>query len=114
MYSMQVTKRDGSLEDVSFDKVLTRIRKSAETLEVDPVLISQRVVSRIYQGVRTSELDDLAANLAISLATTNPDYGILAARIAISNHQKNTPTTWLAAVETIAAIPKHNLSSYLS
>lgn len=110
MYSMQVTKRDGSLEDVSFDKVLTRIRKAAETLEVDPVLISQRVVSRIYQGVRTSELDELTANLAISLATTNPDYATLAARIAISNHQKNTPTTWLAAVDILAAAQKHNLS----
>ena len=78
MISMQVTKRDGTLEEVSFDKVLTRIRKASESLGVDPVLIAQRVVSRIYQGVRTSELDELTANLAISLATTNPDYGILA------------------------------------
>lgn len=107
---MQVTKRDGSLEDVSFDKVLTRIRKAADGLEVDPVLISQRVVSRIYQGVHTSELDELAANLSISLATTNPDYGTLAARLAISNHQKNTPSTLLEAVELLASHPKNNLN----
>lgn len=112
---MQVTKRNGNLEDVSFDKVLTRIRKASDNLEVDPVLISQRVISRIYQGVRTSDLDELAANLAISLATTNPDYGTLASRLAISNHQKNTPPTWLAVVEGIAATAKHNLApSYLA
>lgn len=110
MISMQVTKRDGTLEEVSFDKVLTRIRKAADGLEVDPVLISQRVVTRIYQGVKTSELDELTSNLSISLATTNPDYGILAARIAIGNHQKNTPATWLDAVETLTTNPKHNLA----
>lgn len=115
MISMQVTKRDGTLEDVSFDKVLLRIRKASDELEVDPVLISQRVVSRIYQGVRTSELDELAANLAISLATTNPDYATLAARISISNHQKNTPATLQGAVQALTAFQKHNLShSYVA
>ena len=109
--SMQVTKRNGTLEDVSFDKVLMRIRNVSQELEVDPVLIAQRVVSRIYQDVRTSELDELAANLAISLATTNPDYAELAARIAISNHQKNTPSSWSAVIDIITATPKHNLAT---
>lgn len=88
--SMQVLKRDGSKEDVSFDKVLTRIRKSAENLDVNPTLIAQRTLLRIYDGVKTSELDELAAQLSISLMTTNPDYGTLASRIAISNHHRNT------------------------
>ena len=87
---MQVLKRDGSKEDVSFDKVLTRIRKSAENLDVNPTLIAQRTLLRIYDGVKTSELDELAAQLSISLMTTNPDYGTLASRIAISNHHRNT------------------------
>lgn len=114
MISMQVTKRDGTLEEVSFDKVLTRIRKAADGLTVDPVLISQRVVTRIYQGVKTSELDELTSNLSISLATTNPDYATLASRIAISNHQKNTPTTWLEVIETLATNQKNNLApSYI-
>ena len=90
MMSMQVLKRDGSKEDVSFDKVLTRIRKSAENLDVNPTLIAQRTLLRIYDGVKTSELDELAAQLSISLMTTNPDYGTLASRIAISNHHRNT------------------------
>jgi ribonucleoside-diphosphate reductase alpha chain len=87
---MQVIKRDGSREDVSFDKVLNRIRIAAEGLEVNPTLIAQRTLLRIYDGVKTSELDELAAQLSISLMTTNPDYGTLASRIIISNHHRNT------------------------
>ena len=88
--SMQVIKRNGSKEDVSFDKVLNRIRIVADGLEVNPTLIAQRTLLRIYDGVKTSELDELAAQLSISLMTTNLDYGILASRIIISNNHKCT------------------------
>ena len=88
--SMKVVKRNGELEDVSFDKVLRRIQVAAEKLEVNPTLIAQRTLLRIYDNVKTSELDELAAQLSISLITTNPDYGVLASRIAISNHHRNT------------------------
>ena len=106
--SMQVVKRNGISEDVSFDKVLNRIRKSAEGLEVNPTLIAQRTLSRIYDGVKTSELDELAAQLSISLMTTNPDYGTLASRIIISNHHKNTPNKFTDVVFTLASqtVPK--------
>jgi ribonucleoside-diphosphate reductase alpha subunit len=87
---MNVVKRNGSFEPVSFDKVLTRIQTAAVGLEVNPTLIAQRTLLRIYDGVKTSELDELAAQLSISLMTTNLDYGTLAARIAVSNHHKNT------------------------
>jgi ribonucleoside-diphosphate reductase alpha chain len=87
---MKVVKRNGTLEDVSFDKVLTRIQLSSKDLEVNPTLIAQRTLLRIYDGVKTSELDELAAQLSISLMTTNQDYGVLASRIAISNHHRNT------------------------
>ena len=102
MISMQVLKRDGSKEDVSFDKVLSRIRNSAEKLDVNPTLIAQRTLLRIYDGVKTSELDELAAQLAISLMTTNPDYGILASRIAISNHHRNTSDKFTEVVQDLA------------
>lgn len=88
--SMKVVKRNGDVEDVSFDKVLRRIQTAAINLEVNPTLIAQRTLLRIYDQVKTSELDELAAQLSISLITTNPDYGTLASRIAISNHHKNT------------------------
>jgi ribonucleotide reductase alpha subunit len=87
---MHVIKRDGRKEAVSFDKVLNRIQAAGRDLEVNPALIAQKVLSRIYNGVHTSELDELAAHLSYSLATVQPDYGALAAQIAISNHQANT------------------------
>lgn len=99
---MQVVKRDGSREDVSFDKVLLRIKKSSEGLEVNPTLIAQRTLLRIHDGVKTSELDELAAQLAISLVTTHPDYGALASQIVISNHHRNTLSSFSETVELIA------------
>lgn len=90
MISMQVVKRNGEVEAVSFDKVLNRIQSASDGLDVNPTLIAQRTLLRIYDGVKTSELDELAAQLSISLMTTNPDYGTLAARLAISNHHRNT------------------------
>ena len=101
MISMQVLKRNGSKEDVSFDKVLNRIRTAADGLEVNPTLIAQRTLARIYDGVKTAELDELAAQLSISLMTTNLDYGTLAARIAISNHHQNTSDSFTAVVATL-------------
>jgi len=98
---MQVIKRNGSKEDVSFDKVLNRIRIVAEGLEVNPTLIAQRTLLRIYDGVKTSELDELAAQLSISLMTTNLDYGILASRMAISNHHRNTSDKFTDVVRSL-------------
>lgn len=102
MISMQVVKRNGSKQDVSFDKVLSRIRIAAEGLEVNPTLIAQRTLARIYDGVKTSELDELAAQLSISLMTTNLDYGTLASRIAISNHHCNTSDKFTEVVKALA------------
>ena len=88
--SMRVQKRNGDIESVSFDKVLQRIRRAARGLSVNPDGLSQQVLSQIYDGVKTTELDDLTAQLAASLSTNHPDWGTLAARIAISNHHKQT------------------------
>lgn len=92
--NMQVLKRDNTLEDISFDKVLRRIRKLCDEgivlhgVRADE--IAQKVCSRIFDGVKTSELDELAAQMCASLVTAHPDYGILASRIVVSNHHKNT------------------------
>jgi len=98
---MNVVKRDGKQEPVSFDKVLQRIQTASQGLEVNPTLIAQRTLLRIYDGVKTSELDELAAQLSISLMTTNLDYGTLAARIAISNHHKNTSDKFTEVVKAL-------------
>ena len=102
MISMKVVKRNGELEEVSFDKVLRRINTAAENLEVNSTLIAQRTLLRIYDHVKTSELDELAAQLSISLMTTNPDYGTLASRIAISNHHKNTSDKFTDVIHALS------------
>ena len=101
-YSMNVIKRNGSSESVSFDKVLTRVRKSARGLNVNPDGLAQQVLSQIYDGVKTSELDELTAQLAAGLSTLHPDYGTLAARISISNLHKNTEPLFSDVVKRLS------------
>ena len=90
---MYVIKRDGRRESVKFDKITARIERLCYGLDavfVQPIEVAMKVVSGIYDGVTTSELDNLAAETAASMTTKHPDYAILAARIAISNLHKNT------------------------
>ena len=90
---MQVIKRNGRTEDVSFDKITARVKKLCYGLEsqyVDHIVISKKVIQGLYDGVTTTELDNLAAETAASMATEHPDYAKLAARIAVSNLHKNT------------------------
>ncbi|QIG60091.1 ribonucleotide reductase large subunit [Dishui Lake large algae virus 1] len=88
---MRVIKRNGEKEAVSFDKVLKRIQSICNDLPgVDAHNIAQKVCSRIFDGVKTSELDELSAQMCSTLITEHPDYGTLGARIIISNHHKNT------------------------
>ena len=90
---MYVLKRDGHKEPVRFDKITARVQRlcyGLDTNHVDAVAITQRVISGVYQGVNTIELDNLAAETAAYMTTIHPDYAILAARIAVSNLHKQT------------------------
>jgi ribonucleoside-diphosphate reductase alpha chain len=89
---MYVVKRDGHKEPVMFDKITDRIKKLCYGLNelVDPVKVAMRVIEGLYDGVSTSELDNLAAETAASMTISHPDYAQLAARIAISNLHSNT------------------------
>jgi len=100
--SMQVIKRDGRSEEVSFDKVLERIRRASDGLSVNPTAIAQKILGQIYNGVKTTELDELTSQLATSLSTVHPDYGILAGRISVSNHHKNTESSFTKVVEILS------------
>ena len=113
MYSMRVQKRNGELEGVSFDKVLQRIRVASKGLSVNPDALAQQVLSRIIDKIHTSELDELAAQMAASLCTTHPDWGTLASRIAVSNHQKNTKPLF-SEVITILSNQTHKNGTPLS
>lgn len=99
---MKVIKRDGRHESVSFDKITTRISKLSNGLDrVDPVLITQKVVSQIYNEVKTSQIDELAAEISYNMSTLNPQYEKLAARIAISNNHKNTSPSFSETIQIL-------------
>lgn len=100
---MYVVKRDGRTEAVKFDKITARINKLCYGLHpsVDPVKISMKVIEGIYEGVSTSQLDDLAAETAASLTATHPDYALLASRIAVSNLHKSTEKSFSATMDSL-------------
>ncbi len=89
---MFVVKRDGRKETVKFDKITARISKLCYGLNpiVDPLKIAMKVIEGVFDGVTTSQLDTLAAEIAATNTTTHPDYALLASRIAIGNLHKNT------------------------
>ena len=89
---MHVIKRNGKKETIKFDKVTARIEKLSYSLSplVNAIDVAKKVIEGIYDGVPTTELDNLAAETAASLATKHPDYATLASRIAVSNLHKNT------------------------
>ena len=99
---MHVQKRDGTSEPISFDKVLSRVRKAARGLLVNADALSQQVLTRIYDGVPTTQLDELTAANAASLGTVHPDWNTLAGRIAISNHHKNTDASFTTVIKALA------------
>ena len=101
---MFVIKRDGTEEDVKFDKITARISKLCYGLDTeycDPVKVAQKVVMGVFPGVTTSQLDELAAETAAYAATQHPDFSKLAARISVSNLHKNTLPSFSKTVEKL-------------
>ena len=101
---MFVLKRDGRKEAVIFDKITARITKLSYGLDpkvVNPVLVAQKVILGVYDGVTTSALDDLAAETAAYMTMQHPDYSRLAARISVSNLHKRTNKAFSAVVDRL-------------
>jgi ribonucleoside-diphosphate reductase alpha subunit len=101
---MQVIKRSGKSEQVSFDKITARVKKLCYGLNaefVDSIEIARKVIQGLYDGVTTVELDNLAAETAASMATVHPDYALLAARIAVSNLHKETRKSFSQTMEAL-------------
>lgn len=101
---MQVVKRDGRRESIKFDKVTARIERLCYGLDpkhVDAVDVAKKVIQGIYDGVTTSELDSLAAEIAASLTTKHPDYALLASRIAVSNLHKSTKKSFFETMKDL-------------
>ena len=88
---MKVITRSGIEEDVKFDLITEKIKLLAgEDLRVDPIFVAQNVCSLIHDRITTSELDDFTSSFSATLFKKHPDYLILASRVAINNHHKNT------------------------
>ena len=96
-----VTKRDGTKEEIQFDKILRRIKKLSETLTINPSKVTQKVCSQIYPNIHTSEIDELGGQICASLSTEHPDYGHLASNIVISNHHKNTSPSFTECIKAL-------------
>jgi ribonucleoside-diphosphate reductase alpha chain len=101
---MQVIKRNGSYEEVSFDKILKRIRNMGNQSKIGAInytVLAMKVIDQLYDKIPTSKIDELTAEQCATLSTTHPDYGTLASYIVISNHHKTTPATFYEAMEKL-------------
>ena len=89
---MRVTKRNGELEDIAFDKILNRIKKLGLEvgIHINYSSLAMKVIDQLYDTISTTKIDELASEQCASMSTSHPDYGVLASRIIVSNHQKNT------------------------
>ena len=89
---MYVTKRDGSQDEVSFDKILTRIKRLGQEagIKINYTTLVMKVIDQLYSGISTTKIDELSAEQCASMSSIHPDYNMLAGRITVSNHHKNT------------------------
>eukprot|EP00744_Colponema_vietnamica_P003538 GILI01005411.1.p1 GENE.GILI01005411.1~~GILI01005411.1.p1 ORF type:complete len:840 (+),score=334.51 GILI01005411.1:105-2522(+) len=102
--TMFVVKRDGQQEPVQFDKITNRIKNLCNGLNeqfVEPVVVAQKVIAGVYNGVTTSELDELAAQTCAYMSSNHPDFSLLASRIAVSNLHKNTTASFWETVQVL-------------
>jgi ribonucleoside-diphosphate reductase subunit M1 len=112
---MRVQKRNGSYEEVSFDKILTRIKSLSQgqefkkSLNIDETVVAQKVIQEIHDGVKTSELDELSSQIAIAMYSKNPQFKTLAGRIVVSNHHKNTKNTFSEKIEALYNYHKNGI-----
>lgn len=114
---MIVTKRNGVIEEVQFDKIVARIRKVMFGVDtsIDPQALAIRVINGLYDGVSTSDIDNELAEMAASMATVHPDYAQLAANISVSNLHKNTVEDFRVVINNLYHYvnPKNNKQSPL-
>ena len=106
---MRVTKRDGELQDVAFDKILERVKKLGQeaNIHINYSSLVMKVIDQLYDKIPTAKIDELAAEQCAALSANHPDYSVLAARIIISNHQKNTDNNFSTVMRDL-----YNFTNY--
>jgi ribonucleoside-diphosphate reductase alpha subunit len=103
VHDMCVTKRDGSLEELSFDKILNRIKilGHEKDIQLNSTALAIKVIEQLYDKIETTKIDELAGEQCESLSSLHPDYSILASRIIVSNNHKNTCSQFSEVVEKL-------------
>jgi ribonucleoside-diphosphate reductase alpha subunit len=101
--NMRVTKRNGMLEEIAFDKILNRIKNLGQevNININYSSLAMKVIDQLYDTIHTAKIDELASEQCASLSTQNPDYGTLAARIVVSNHHKNTDADFNVVIKNL-------------
>ena len=113
---MNVTKRNGQLEIVSFDKILKRIKKLGQEadIKINYTSLAMKVIDQLFDGIPTTKIDELTAEQCASLASTHPDYNTLAGRIVVSNHHRNTSESFTnTMIKLYEYLDKHDKHSPL-
>ena len=113
---MFVIKRNGEKEIVSFDKILQRIKNTGAevNIHVNYTSLTMKVIDQLYDGITTTQIDEVTADQCASLSSTHPDYNILAGRIIVSNHQKNTMSSFTQVISSLYQFKdKHDILSPL-
>ncbi len=100
---MRVTKRTGAIEVVSFDKILKRIKTLGQEagIKINYTSLVMKVIDQLYDKISTRKIDELSAEQCASMASIHPDYNVLAGRIVVSNHHKNTDASFTAVMKTL-------------
>ena len=100
---MYVTKRNGKSEYVAFDKILKRIKTIGQeaNIKINYSSLAMKVIDQLYSGISTTKIDELSAEQCASMASTHPDYNILAGRIVVSNHHKDTSSTLFEVISKL-------------
>ena len=102
---MKVIKRSGETQEMLFDKVTLRIKKLAEGLDgVFPDKVAQKTFYEMYDGISTSKIDDISADISANMMTVDPNYEVLASRILVSNMHKTYPKTFSESMKNISTV----------
>jgi ribonucleoside-diphosphate reductase alpha chain len=111
---MFVLKRNGQREIVAFDKILKRIKKVGleANIKINYTSLTMKVIDQLYDGISTTKIDELTAEQCASMSSTHPDYNVLAGRITVSNHHKNTKSSFYQIIKELHGYKDHHGEHY--
>ena len=115
-HEMRVVKRNGKYENVGFDKILKRVKSIGTEcgIKLNYTNFVMKVIDQLYDGIPTTKIDELTAEQCASLSIQHPDYNTLAGRIIMSNHHKNTPSSFFSVNSSLILVTSLESFSFFS